>query len=673
MNNKMIKKTILLLFFVVGICHEATCSNPVDTYLEQLYRSHIIPGFSVVIVRNDKIAFLNGYGKEYLGESRTMTALTSTAVGSVAKSFTALAAMQLAEQGRLNLDEKVIKYLPWFRTANKELSDRITVRMLLANTSGLQAPAIRNRDDSGNAAESLVRAMESVYLTSEPGTHYEYSNDGFALAGLIISKVAGMSYAKYLDQFVFKPLEMARTTNNPDEFSRLQVLYGHYPGIDSGIPVHEEDSRLNEYVAAGSLLRSSARDMGNYLMALLNGGNFKGKQIVSPGSIKEMWKSCSSFPGISKEDGGEDLPLNYGLGWFSGELDGKQTIFHGGNRRNMSSMIALLPDQKTGIAFLANIDLTLIDKYRYPNLINIVNNIIRVFLNEPVSDFAVPIVPDPTVNSYELPHAEEGKYTGEYIMTEGKDWVYMGSRLVIQEGKDGLYGEIKKGNRTIEKFRIDYITQKTAVSRNLAMPRKLIFNFSGSGKVINVIIDDRRYSRLTEGYYSHFHRETSPGNNLSFLWSNNWQISWYGPDFKGLASENGNRQIIGKKMGNKPEWDDHFSKQFPGNRIIHTGLQLSETLGDNLWHETAVLSSDGNHYYHHYICTTSKGQNGYLIMLTSADIPAPDLISVIPTLLSTFEWMDSSSCTFTGIGSCPTCRTRPTSCLIYKTKSSFTI
>ncbi len=633
----MKKVYLAVLVVTLTVFQEAFCSDPVEKYLEQLYRSHIIPGFSVVIVKNDKVIFQKGYGLEYLGEHQPMTALTPTAVGSIVKSMTALAIMQLAEQGKINLDEMVTRYIPWFRAANKELSDKITVRMLLDHTSGLHAPAIRNKDNSDESVENLVKSMESVYLTSEPGTHYEYSNDGFALAGLIISKVSGMPYEKYLEQFIFKPLEMYSTTNNPDEFGPLHVLYGHYPGKDRGIPVHGEESSLAEYVAAGSMLRSTASDMGNYLIALLNGGRFKGKQIVSPEGIKELWKSYSSFPGLSKEDGGAGLPFHYGLGWFSGELDGKQYIFHGGNRRNMSSIMAILPEQEIGVVFLSNIDLTLIDKYRYPNLINIVNNIVRVFLDEPVSDFAIPTVPDPTFNTYELPRTEEEKYTGEYWLTEGKDWVYLGSHLFIKKGEDGLYGQIQKGKQTIEEFRLDYITKKTAVSRNLAMPHKIVFNFSASGNVTNAIIADRKYSRLSEGYNRKFHRESSQDNNPNFLCPVNWQISWNASDFKGFAA-NDPYEIHGRIVDRNAKWEEYFKVLYPGHSIIHTGLHLSESLGDNLWREIAVLSYDGQHYYNHYLCITSKGQKEYLILLTTSDYINPELIEVIHTILSTFEW-----------------------------------
>ena len=204
------------------------------------------------------------------------------------------------------------------------MSDQITVRMLLNNTSGLHAPVVRNRDNSEHAAESLVRSLNSVHLTRRPGESYAYSNEGFVLAGLLVEELSGLSYPEYMRQEVFAPLEMPATTQDPGRFTSIGTLYGHYGGIHEAIPVYEEDDYLQEYAAAGSLMRSSASEMGHYLLALLNGGRYKDQQLISPEGVMEMWAPYTSFPGIRVEDGGEGLPFSYGLGWFLGEMDGKE-------------------------------------------------------------------------------------------------------------------------------------------------------------------------------------------------------------------------------------------------------------------------------------------------------------------------------------------------------------
>ncbi len=636
--NKTIAGTVFLMGFILLGFSANTFGGQLDTYLNNLYDSHVMPGFSVVVVKNNQVVFKKGYGFEYSDKVDPYTASTVSAIGSLTKSLTSLAVLQLVERGSLDLDDPVVDHLPWFRTANKLLSDKITVRMLLNNTSGLRAPVVRNRDISDSATEYLVKSMESVYLTAEPGTSYEYSNDGFALAGLLVSHVAGMSWESYMDKYIFTPLEMNRTTNDPQQFKALSALYGHHSGIEKAIPVYDEEDFLKEYEAAGSLLRSSAIDIGHYLMALLNGGIYNGKKVISHESIQKMWTSSASFPGISDKDGGNNLPFFYGMGWFSAELDGKDYIFHGGSRRSMSSMTFICPEENIGIALLSNLDLTHIDRYHYPNLINIANNIVRISMDQTISDFAIPRIADPTENDYILPAEEEDQYTGTYLLSAGNDWVYLGSELKINKGIHGLEGVISKGDQVIEKFYIDFITRKTAVSRNLTMPGNIHFKFSGGGAISDVIISGKKYSRLSEGYYSKLREIASSDNSIRFYYPKSWNIGWAGVDFTGHSGSESNQTIIGMEFMESQEPDQYFAKLFPGFQILHRGERLSEISGSQTWNEMAFVSSKGENQYQHYLCFTRNENRIYVIALTSPQNLTDGMRQVIPTLLSTFSW-----------------------------------
>lgn len=633
---KKMKFIISIIFlFIFTTTSRATS---LDDYLNQLYKSHVIPGFSVVVVQNENIIFEKGFGKEYIDGSIPMTSLTSSAIGSLAKSFTAMAMMQLVEKGRVVLDEPVITYIPWFRTANKEVSDKITVRMLLNNTSGLKAPNVRNKDISEKAAESLVRSMGSVYLTTEPGEAYEYSNDGFALAGLIISRVSGMTYEKYLEENIFKPLQMNRTTNDTDKFENLKVVFGHYSGINKAIRVKNDDNILGEYVAAGSVLRSSASDIGNYLKTLINEGKFSGQQILSQKSIKEMWKPYSSFPGISIEDGGENLPISYGLGWFIGEVEGKKYIFHGGNRRNMSSMTILFPEENIAASFIANFNLTFIDNYKYPNLINITNNIIRIALGECVSDYAISRVPDPTVNNFRISKNLKNKYVGKYLLTQGNDWVYLGSELFIAEENEKLVATISKGTQLIEQFEVDFISQKTAFSRNLSIPRKIYFKFLNNGEISDLFFAGLKYSKLSEGYYNRFKNVESVDKSLSFYFPKNWSIKWDGINFTGNSFSSDRFEIKGYLFSEEKTMENYFKELYPGQQVIHTGQEATEISGNHFWNEIAIVSETEKGKKSHFLCKTKNGNQYYVFIISAEENLTAAMNEAVPTLLSTFLW-----------------------------------
>jgi len=161
--------------------------------LDRLFREHkakiASPGISVSVVDRDGVIFQKGYGVVRAGENTPMTEQTVNAIGSLTKSFTALATMQLEERGLLSVDDPIIKYLPWFRASDKALSDTVTIRMCLNNTTGL-VPSwsllIRNLSREPDALERSVRAMSSYRFARTPGESYEYLNEGWNTVGLII-------------------------------------------------------------------------------------------------------------------------------------------------------------------------------------------------------------------------------------------------------------------------------------------------------------------------------------------------------------------------------------------------------------------------------------------------------------------------------------------------------
>jgi CubicO group peptidase (beta-lactamase class C family) len=204
-----------------------------DVYLDNVYRDHVMPGFSVIVVKKDKVVYSGNFGVEKAGQSKRFTGQTVCGIGSLTKSFTALAMMQLAEEKKLDLNKPVVAYLPWFRTANPEWSSEITLRMLLNNTSGLAGGVVSENDFSDESLENMVRSLTGIFLTREPGTSYEYSNTGFSVAGLIVSKVSGMTYATYVERNIFSPLEMFSTSTDPALFEGLHAIEGHGFGIRS--------------------------------------------------------------------------------------------------------------------------------------------------------------------------------------------------------------------------------------------------------------------------------------------------------------------------------------------------------------------------------------------------------------------------------------------------------
>ena len=192
----------------------------IDKFVEGEMAAQRVPGLALAVVKGNRIAYMRGFG-EADASGLGVTPQTPFIIGSVAKSFTALAVLQLAEAGKIELDAPVQRYLPWFRVADKEASARITVRHLLNHTSGLSTKTGRSfqgrGDTSDKALERAVRKLSSVELAKPVGSTYQYSTINFSVLGLIVQTVSRQSYETYIERHVFGPLDMRHSFTSQAE------------------------------------------------------------------------------------------------------------------------------------------------------------------------------------------------------------------------------------------------------------------------------------------------------------------------------------------------------------------------------------------------------------------------------------------------------------------------
>jgi len=330
----------LAALIVLAAGPAAAADSEVVARLDRLFTQHkariASPGISVTVVDRDGVIFQKGYGVVTFGKPEPMTERTRNAIGSLTKSFTAMAIMQLEEQGVLSVDDPVIKYLPWFRAADKELSETITLRMCLNNTSGL-VPSwktlVRNLSREPDALERSVRSMSSYRFARTPGESYEYFNEGWNTLGLIIEKLTGRRWEHYLAEEILAPLQMTGTSSDRAVLESWPVGTGHFSGIT---PVPAPLIHIQGALPAGAGLYSTSEDIGKYMVALLNGGLYHGTRVISEASIEEMWTPAIQLRVIPYELGGTGEPSHYGMGWFLMEVDGLSLVGHGGELRTMS-------------------------------------------------------------------------------------------------------------------------------------------------------------------------------------------------------------------------------------------------------------------------------------------------------------------------------------------------
>ena len=183
--------------------------SDIDAYVQEQMQRSSIPGLAYAIVAEGQIVHMQAFGVAD-PNGRRMTVQTPLYIGSVGKTFTALATRQLANSDRLNLDAPVIDYLPWFRVANSETTEPIAVRHLLMHTSGFSNldgndPTLYDPTLTG---EALVRKLATFRLNRPVGVSYEYSNINYLVLGQVIEAATGMPYARICPGTDLDPLEM---------------------------------------------------------------------------------------------------------------------------------------------------------------------------------------------------------------------------------------------------------------------------------------------------------------------------------------------------------------------------------------------------------------------------------------------------------------------------------
>ena len=205
---------------------EADVTTRIDHYVQARLPSLRTPGLAVVVVEGDQVILSQGYGYADREDGTPMTGDTPVAVGSTTKPMTALAVMQLVERGLVDLDTPVTTYLPDFRMADERSAD-ITLRQLLSHTAGIPADETYDGAQDDGALERRVAGLADVPLRRAPGTGFEYANDGYSVAGLVVQRVTGMPYEHYMAQAVFTPLGMERTTFDPTEAATWGWAHGY--------------------------------------------------------------------------------------------------------------------------------------------------------------------------------------------------------------------------------------------------------------------------------------------------------------------------------------------------------------------------------------------------------------------------------------------------------------
>lgn len=343
---------------VIGEDTTSTSSQDQVTYqtlADQLGQAFIesvgVDSMQVAIMDHDKIAFSNTYGYNDKKAKTIPAKDTMYGVGSVSKMYTTAAIMHLVDQGKVNLDKPVTDYVTDFKMKDSRYK-KITVRMLLNHSSGLMGSnmwnAITIADQSTLHHDKFLNVLSDQYLQYEPGTLSVYNNDGFELAEVVVERVSGKTFTKYLEEEICKPLGLVNTRTPQSKFNRKKLAGIYAP---NNREVNLENEAVNTIGAGG--IYSTAEEVCKFGSIFMNDSN---NTIVSADSRKAMAnKEYAKGFWLSKENNF----IAYGLGWDSVHYAdygsyGIKALQKGGDTGFYHATMTVLPDKGITIAVLSS-------------------------------------------------------------------------------------------------------------------------------------------------------------------------------------------------------------------------------------------------------------------------------------------------------------------------------
>ena len=320
----------------------------IDSLIRQVISRFDAPGVAVAVVKDGRPLLTRGYGVRQFGRTEPVNEHTLFYAASVAKAFTVTALGIAADEGKLRIDDPVVKYLPSFKLAEVNLSTSLTVRDLMAHRTGL--PRADMLMVSGLSNEATLARLAAIGSQAPIRTRFTYNNQMYLALGLLLEQVSGVALPDFLETRLLQPIGFV------DGNARG---LGHWPqGAVSAVPHARASSGVTTidlvarapYGAGG--INASAADLAAWLAFQLGDGTSGGRKIVSAGVLAAEHAPNMLVP--SNPTMPSAAVTAYGLGWFVHDYFGHKIVQHGGNGEGWTALVWMAPQTKLGIAVLTN-------------------------------------------------------------------------------------------------------------------------------------------------------------------------------------------------------------------------------------------------------------------------------------------------------------------------------
>jgi len=358
--------------------------------LEQQRQTHHIPGMAIAVVKDDEVVLTHGFGVASVEEETPVAPETIFAIGSATKAFTATLVGMLVDEGKMDWDDPVTEYVPYFQMniESDDESDEPALRDVLSHRTGFTRMGLLFASGEIPREEVLLDATGA-----EPYVPYReefyYSNVMYMSAGVAAGKVEGTDWDLLVTARIFEPLGMSSTTTSVTQAEQDSRPASGYLWDEDLQDYEYKPMRNVDNIGPSGSINSNVIDMAQWLRLQLNRGEYEGSRLISEENLSETW--------TTQIDITENI--GYGMGWMIREWEGQPVIEHGGNVDGFSAQVAMLPESGLGFVLLTNASVSLFP----PQAINMVWN--TLLGEEPADDGAT--------EDYE-------PYIGEYIANFGQ-------------------------------------------------------------------------------------------------------------------------------------------------------------------------------------------------------------------------------------------------------------
>lgn len=376
--TRLMSLTLIYIFSALPLAAQQPRYEELERVVMAELEETKTPGAVVAIVQGAAIVYQKGFGVSNVETAQPVTPEMLFRIGSMTKMYTAAALVSLAEEGKIDLNAPIGKYLEGLppRLAS------VTAHQLMSHTAGLaDGAALFGKHDESALAEEVRGYKDSMFF-SDPGAIFSYANPGFVIAGYLVERLSGAPYSKTVQKRVLDPLKMTRSTFEPTMAMTYPFSVGHggNEGVAARVVRPMED---NSQIWPTGFLFSNGHDLARFAIAFMNGGHIDGKPALSAKLIERL--STPNAPVQSQVDG-----ASYGYGLMMRDYRGVRLAEHGGTTASFASDFVMAPAQRVAVIVLAN---------RSAHLMKTVEKALEIML---------PLAPKP-------PEAEPMKFTEREI------------------------------------------------------------------------------------------------------------------------------------------------------------------------------------------------------------------------------------------------------------------